>query len=203
LRPSPGNFATGCRNFATNSAPARDRYLSAAAEDEDPNVLLGALANAAKARGMAQVAKAAGLGRESLYKALAPGSHPRFETIAAVCRALGVKVEFVRGQAPAKAASKRVTIESFRPIKAKPARLSAKSQIDSPQQGRSQAACQAQAPRRAEAGGKAPCRQTEGSPLNDQIRRRVTRVADPPARRRLNFWGSLRLNLKRLVVEPF
>jgi probable addiction module antidote protein len=89
-------------------------YLSAAAEDEDPNVLLGALAHAAKARGMAQVAKAAGLGRESLYKALAPGSHPRFETIAAVCRALGVKVEFARGQAAAKAAPRTLTIDAFR-----------------------------------------------------------------------------------------
>jgi probable addiction module antidote protein len=103
-------------------------YLTAAAEDEDPNVLLGALAHAAKARGMAQVAKAAGLGRESLYKALAPGSHPRFETIAAVCRALGVKVEFARGEAPAKAAPRTLTIDDFRPIKpAKPARLSAKA----------------------------------------------------------------------------
>jgi probable addiction module antidote protein len=102
-------------------------YLTAAAEDEDPNVLLGALAHAAKARGMAQVAKAAGLGRESLYKALAPGSHPRFETIAAVLRALDVKVEFARRQETAKASAKPVTIESFRPIKAKPARLSMKA----------------------------------------------------------------------------
>ena len=43
-------------------------YLTAAAEDEDPNVLLGAIAHVAKARGMRQVAEAAGLGRESLYK---------------------------------------------------------------------------------------------------------------------------------------
>jgi probable addiction module antidote protein len=92
-------------------------YLTAAAEDEDPNVLLGALAHAAKARGMAQVAKAAGLGRESLYKALAPGSHPRFETIAAVLRALGVKVEFARGRATAKSAPRTLTIDDFRPIK--------------------------------------------------------------------------------------
>ena len=44
---------------------------------------------------MAQVAAAAGLGRESLYKALAPGSHPRFETINAVMRALNVKISVV------------------------------------------------------------------------------------------------------------
>ncbi|NDB70160.1 MAG: putative addiction module antidote protein [Methylocystaceae bacterium] len=66
-------------------------YLAAAAEDSNPDVLLSALAEVAKARGMAQVAAAAGLGRESLYKALAPGSHPRFETINAVMRALNVK----------------------------------------------------------------------------------------------------------------
>src|SRR6185312_2802205 len=67
-------------------------YLSAAAEDEDPNVLLGALLHAAKAQGMMQVARAAGLNRESLYKALKPGAHPRFETVQAVLRALGVKL---------------------------------------------------------------------------------------------------------------
>ncbi len=67
-------------------------YLTAAAEDEDPNVLLAAIANVAKARGMARVAQAAGLGRESLYKTLAPGSHPRFETIRAILRALDVEI---------------------------------------------------------------------------------------------------------------
>ena len=60
-------------------------YLAEAAEDSNPDVLLAALAEVAKARGMTQVAATAGLGRESLYKALTPGSHPRFETISAVC----------------------------------------------------------------------------------------------------------------------
>lgn len=77
-------------------------YLTAAAEDDNPDVLLLALANVAKAHGMAEVAKAARLGRESLYKALAPGSHPRFETIVAVLRALGVTV-VVRGSKSAEA----------------------------------------------------------------------------------------------------
>ena len=67
-------------------------YLSAAAQDKNSDVLLKALSDVAKARGMAQVAKGAGLGRESLYKALAPGSKPRFETIAAVMRALNVRI---------------------------------------------------------------------------------------------------------------
>ena len=70
-------------------------YLSAAAQDDSSDVLLKALSDVAKARGMAQVAKDAGLGRESLYKALAPGAKPRFETIASVMKALKVKIEVV------------------------------------------------------------------------------------------------------------
>ena len=67
-------------------------YLSAAAQDDNSDVLLKALSDVAKARGMAQVAKDAGLGRESLYKALAPGAKPRFDTVVKVARALGVKL---------------------------------------------------------------------------------------------------------------
>jgi probable addiction module antidote protein len=52
-----------------------------------------AISSVAKARGMVQVAKGVGLGRESLYKALRQGSKPRFETIAAIVRALNVKLE--------------------------------------------------------------------------------------------------------------
>jgi probable addiction module antidote protein len=74
-------------------------YLTAASEDPDPAVLLSALSDVAKARGMATVAKAAGLGRESLYKALAPGSHPRHETVSAVMRALGVRFAVVPDKA--------------------------------------------------------------------------------------------------------
>jgi probable addiction module antidote protein len=75
-------------------------YLTAAVEDANPDVLLTALSEVAKARGMAQVAVAAGLGRESLYKALAPGAHPRFETISAVLRALNVKISLTPRGAP-------------------------------------------------------------------------------------------------------
>ncbi len=70
-------------------------YLSVASQDKNPDAFLAALANVAKARGMAQVAKDAGLGRESLYKALAPGAHPRFETIKAVMSALNVRIEIL------------------------------------------------------------------------------------------------------------
>jgi probable addiction module antidote protein len=66
-------------------------YMTAVLEANDPDLLLLALGDVARARGMAQVAKDAGLGRESLYKALAPGAKPRFETVMKVARALGVK----------------------------------------------------------------------------------------------------------------
>ena len=73
-------------------------YLSAAAEDSNPEVFAAALGDVAKARGMAQIAKESGLGRESLYKALSAGAHPRFETINSVLRALGVKFTVVAEQ---------------------------------------------------------------------------------------------------------
>ena len=66
-------------------------YMTAVLETNEPDLLLLALSDVARARGMAQVAKDAGLGRESLYKALAPGAKPRFETVMRVARALGVK----------------------------------------------------------------------------------------------------------------
>ena len=53
--------------------------------------LLAAICDVAKARGMAQIARDTGLGRESLYKALAPGAKPRFETVMKVARALGLR----------------------------------------------------------------------------------------------------------------
>jgi probable addiction module antidote protein len=66
-------------------------YMTAVLEANDPELLLLALNDVARAKGMAQVAKDAGLGRESLYQALAPGAKPRFETVMKVVRALGVK----------------------------------------------------------------------------------------------------------------
>ena len=66
-------------------------YMTAVLETNDPDLLLLALSDVARAKGMAQVARDAGLGRESLYKALAPGAKPRFETVMKVARALGIK----------------------------------------------------------------------------------------------------------------
>jgi len=67
-------------------------YLSAALEDPNPDLFLVAVKDVARARGMTQLAKDSGLGRESLYKALAPGAKPRYETVMKVVRALGVKL---------------------------------------------------------------------------------------------------------------
>jgi probable addiction module antidote protein len=67
-------------------------YMTAVLETDDPDLLLMALGDVARAKGMAQVAKDAGLGRESLYKALAPGAKPRFDTVLKVARALGVRL---------------------------------------------------------------------------------------------------------------
>jgi len=74
-----------------DSDEAIAEYMTAILETNDPDLLLLALSDVARAKGMAQVAKDAGLGRESLYKALSPGAKPRFETVMKVARALGVK----------------------------------------------------------------------------------------------------------------
>jgi probable addiction module antidote protein len=73
-------------------------YLTAALEDFDPELFLLAVSNVAKARGVANVAKDAGLARESLYKALAPGSKIRFETVLKLLDALGVKLVVKAGE---------------------------------------------------------------------------------------------------------
>ena len=67
-------------------------YLTAALEDDNPDVFLAAIADVAKVRGMSQLAKNAGLGRESLYKALAPGAKPHYDTVLKVLHGLGVKL---------------------------------------------------------------------------------------------------------------
>jgi len=67
-------------------------YLSAALEDADPDVFLSAIGNVAKARGMSAIAERTGLGRESLYKAFAPGAKPRYDTVLKVLHSFGVKL---------------------------------------------------------------------------------------------------------------
>lgn len=67
-------------------------YLTAALEDDNPEMFLVAVKDVARARGMTQLAKDSGLGRESLYKALAPGAKPRYDTVLKVVKALGFKL---------------------------------------------------------------------------------------------------------------
>ena len=75
-----------------DSDQAIAQYLTIVMEENDPGELTHALGVIARARGMSEVARAAGLTREALYKALRPNSQPRFDTIARVCAALGVKL---------------------------------------------------------------------------------------------------------------
>jgi len=77
-------------------------YLDACLEDDpgDGSLIRAALGDIARAKGMTQVARDAGLGRESLYKALSEQGNPEFATILKVTRALGIKLhaEFVPAQ---------------------------------------------------------------------------------------------------------
>ena len=76
-------------------------YLKAAMEDtEEPKALLVALRHVAEARGgMAKIAKAAGVERESLYRALSPRGNPRFSTLVAVAKAMGLTLTVETSQA--------------------------------------------------------------------------------------------------------
>jgi len=73
-------------------------YLNAVLADGDPALLPAALGDIARARGMTQISEKSGITREALYKALRPGSMPRFDTISKVCAALGVRLTVVQGQ---------------------------------------------------------------------------------------------------------
>jgi len=67
-------------------------YLTDILEANDAGLLAAALGDIARARGMTEIAKTAGITREALYKALRPGSEPRFDTVNRVCAALGVRL---------------------------------------------------------------------------------------------------------------
>jgi probable addiction module antidote protein len=68
-------------------------YLAAALDNPDPDAFLIAVRDVAKARGIANIAAKAGVGRESLYKTLHPGAKPRFETVRRLLAALGLKLQ--------------------------------------------------------------------------------------------------------------
>jgi len=67
-------------------------YLEAALEEGDPALVAAALGDIARAKGMTQLARDTGLGRESLYKALSPSGNPEFATVMKVVAALGLKL---------------------------------------------------------------------------------------------------------------
>ena len=75
-----------------DSEEAVAAYLTDILEANDPALLAAALGDIARARGMSEIAKASGLTREALYKALRADAQPRFDTIRRVCGALGVRL---------------------------------------------------------------------------------------------------------------
>ena len=90
-----GSATTAARDRVPPGPPLRAFLRILSGLRRDPLGLLEGLAeygDVARARGMTQVARDAGLGRESLYKALAPGAKPRFDTVLRVARALGVRL---------------------------------------------------------------------------------------------------------------
>lgn len=93
----------------TNEAVAA--FLADALDSGDAGVFQEALQTAARARGMSEVAEAAGLGRESLYKALRPDAQPRFDTVQKVMVALGVRLNVC---APVAKTGKTVTVKKYK-----------------------------------------------------------------------------------------
>ena len=82
-------------------------YLEEVLKENDPALLLSALSDIAKAKGMGSIAEKSGLGRESMYKALRPGARPRFETIMKILRAMELQLSVQSVPPPALAEEKR------------------------------------------------------------------------------------------------
>jgi len=81
-------------------------YIAAALETGDADFVRDALGIVARARGMAGVAKSAGLSRESLYKALGESGNPEFTTVMRVVRAMGLTLS-AHSAAPTRSRKKR------------------------------------------------------------------------------------------------
>jgi probable addiction module antidote protein len=91
-----------------NTEELQVAYIAAALETGDPDFVRDALGIVARARGMGDIAKAAGLNRESLYKALGDTGNPEFSTIMRVLRALGLTLSARPAEAPRTARKRRV-----------------------------------------------------------------------------------------------
>jgi probable addiction module antidote protein len=74
-----------------DSSETISAYMEEALETEDPVFIAHALGTVARARGMSEIAKQAGLSRESLYKALSSEGNPEFGTVLRVMHALGLR----------------------------------------------------------------------------------------------------------------
>jgi probable addiction module antidote protein len=70
-------------------------YLEAALEDGDPSLVVAALGDIARSKGMTNIARETGLGRESLYKALSIEGNPEFATVLKVIQSLGLRLQVV------------------------------------------------------------------------------------------------------------
>ena len=82
-----------------DSKEAIDAYMEDVLEMDDPALIAKALGTIARARGMSQIAKKAGLSRESLYKALSAEGNPEFGTVLRVMQALGLQFSIKATQA--------------------------------------------------------------------------------------------------------
>ncbi len=100
MKASPKKVRTYKWDPARHLKNDKDRvaYLDAALEDGDPGVIAAVLGDIARSKGMARVAKKAGLGRESLYKALSQGGNPKLDTFMKITQALGFKLGVTLGK---------------------------------------------------------------------------------------------------------
>ncbi len=83
-----------------DSPEAIAAYIEAAFEDGDPSLIAHALGVVARARGMSQLAKDAGLSRDALYKAFQPDGNPTLQTLTSVMNALGMKLSVQLQEVP-------------------------------------------------------------------------------------------------------
>lgn len=81
-------------------------YIAAALETGDADFVRDALSIVARARGMSEIAKKAGLNRESLYKALGKNGNPEFATVMRIVRSLGLTLS-ARAASPSRGAKRR------------------------------------------------------------------------------------------------
>ena len=88
IRTRPWDGARYIRDDADRAA-----YLEAALEEDDPRVIVAVLGDIARSRGMTEVSRETGLGRESLYKALSETGNPSLATVLQVIRALGLRLK--------------------------------------------------------------------------------------------------------------